>query len=101
MNVYICPRLRTSSLNLWNNKPILNLEIHLRYHLGDGNEVYSADKECFGMCGESDYHTMFGHSLAPIYDGWKFLPSPRIFQVWRRIGRLSDVKEPRWVAQLE
>ena len=101
MNMYISPHLRTSSLNLWHNKPKLNLAIHLRYHLGDVNEVYSADKEFFGMCGESDCHTMFGHSLASIYDGWKFLPSLRIFQVWRRIGRLMNVKELKWVAQLE
>jgi len=101
MNEYICPHLRTSSLNLWHKKPVLDLAIHLRYHLGDANEVYSADKEAFSMCGEPDCHTMFGHSLAPIYDGWKFQPSPRIFQIWRRIGQLRDVKEPKWVAQLE
>ncbi|EAT82003.1 hypothetical protein HBI56_082290 [Parastagonospora nodorum] len=49
MNMYISPHLRTSSLNLWHNKPKLNLAIHLRYHLGDVNEVYSADKEFFGL----------------------------------------------------
>jgi hypothetical protein len=95
MDEYICPHLRTSSLELWHTKARIERVSHGEFALNDSFDISpKQDRWCFAQCGEPDCNTRIGYAnVRPrgFYSG----QSVTVFQIWRRIGPLEDVRNPQ------